>query len=85
MCRRKLSVEPNTEMSAVQPARSSRCGQSVGTLTRLPSADAPMLATSCRTAGSLTVSEPVTVSAEDSSTASRSSWVIAPGQPVTSA
>ena len=60
----KAAVRTKTWMSPVQPSRSSRCGQSVGTSTKLPFWPQVMLCWSWLTSGSEQVKEPVGAMAE---------------------
>ncbi len=72
-------------MSPVQPSRSSRCGQSVGTARKLPRWDQIELLISWFTPAWELSNQPVRSIAEWTTTASTSSAVRSPGQPVISA
>jgi hypothetical protein len=79
----KAAVREKTWASPVQPSRSSRCGQSVGTSRKLPFCPQRMLCWSWSSIGFDVVSRPVTAMSEWTTTPVRPSSVSSPGQPST--
>ena len=71
-------------MSPVQPSRSSRCGQSVGTPTKLPRIDHTTFACSWFSRSSEHSNHPVRRMSVCTTTAVSASAVSSPGQPSTS-
>ena len=81
----RVAVAANTWMSPVQPSRSSRCGQSVGTSRKLPRMPHTMFSWSWLTRGSEHANQPVRTMSECSTTAVMCSGRNSPGQPLTPA
>jgi hypothetical protein len=79
----KLAVREKTCASPVQPSRSSRCGQSVGTSRKLPFWPQRMLRCSWLSSGFDVSKLPVTAMSECTTTPVSASSVGSPGQPAT--
>ena len=79
----KLAVREKTCASPVQPRRSSRCGQSVGTSRKLPFCPQRMLCWSWLSSGFEVSNVPVTAMSECTTTPVSASSVGSPGQPST--
>ncbi len=82
---RNRAVGAKIWMSPVQPSRSSRCGQSVGTSKKLPRMPHTTFSCSRLISSSEQLNQPVRSMSVCSTTARRSSVVSSPGQPLISA
>ncbi len=80
----KVAVPTKICASPVQPARSSRCGQSVGMLRKLPRWPQRMLLCSCSRRGSEQLNDQIHGQSELSTTARTSSGLGAAASPLTS-